>query len=240
MSNRRVPGMVGALLCCGALLLTGCGSDPSESSSAASSATADANSSPAAEVVTPDQEEDAPAAESDAPADEMTDAEMAALGDVEVNQGLLSVTITLPKEFAEDVTQADIDKAIADGDIQDGRLNDDGTVSYRLSKSQHEESLAELRGSVDEVIAEENSTNPGLYEEVTYNDDMTQFRVVVADRKKYEQSMSMMGLGLLFGAAFYQIFYGVPEDERNVVIEYVDGKTGEVFDTYDSRDEREQ
>ena len=199
-------------------MLAGCGSGDSAST--------EASASPASSE-----------AASDAPSEKATDAEMEALGDVEVDQGLLSVTITLPADFAEDVTQASIDKSIADGEIQDGQINDDGTVTYQLSKSQHEKSLAQLRDTIDEIVAEENATNPGLYEEVTYNDDMTQFSVVVADRKKYEQSMSMLSLGLLFGAGFYQIFSGVPEADRNVVIEYVDGATGEVFDTYDAREE---
>lgn len=218
MTSRTKPGMLAALVCSGALVLAGCGSGDSAST--------DASASPASSE-----------AASDAPAEEATDAELEALGDVEVDQGLLSVTITLPADFAEDVTQASIDKSIADGEIQDGQINDDGTVTYQLSKSQHEDSLAQLRGTIDEIVAEENTTNPGLYEEVTYNDIMTQFSVVVADRKKYEQSMSMLSFGLLFGAAFYQIFYGVPENERNVVIEYVDGATGEVFDTYDASKE---
>ena len=218
MTTRTKPGVLAALVCCGALVLAGCGSGDASSS--------EASVAPAASE-----------AASDTPPEEATDAEMEALGDVEVDQGLLSVTITLPAEFGADVTQAEIDQSIADGEIQDGQINDDGTVTYQLSKSQHEESLAELRGAVDDIIAEENTTNPGLYEEVTYNDEMTQFSVVVADRKKYEQSMSMLSLGLLFGAGFYQIFYGVPEEDRNVVIEYVDGATGEVFDTYDASKE---
>jgi hypothetical protein len=215
MTARTKPGMLAALVCCGALVLAGCASGDSGS--------ADASASPASSE-----------GASEAPAEEASGADLEALGDVEVDQGLLSVTITLPADFAEDVTQADIDASIASGEIQDGQINDDGTVTYQLSKSQHEESLSELRGSVDQVIADENTTNPGLYEDVTYNDDMTQFTVVVADRQKYEQSMSMLGFGLLFGAAFYQIFYGVPEADRNVVIEYVDAATGEVFDTYDA------
>lgn len=218
MTSRTKPGMLAALVCSGALVLAGCGSGDSAST--------DASAPPASSETA-----------SDAPAEEATDAEVEALGDVEVDQGLLSVTITLPADFAEDVTQTSIDKSIADGEIQDGQINDDGTVTYQLSKSQHENSLAQLRGTIDEIVAEENATNPGLYKEVTYNDEMTQFSVVVADRKKYEQSMSMLSFGLLFGAAFYQIFYGVPENERNVVIEYVDGATGDVFDTYDASKE---
>lgn len=220
MTKRTKPGVLAALVTCGAVVLAGCSSGDSGATDAASASPA---SSVAAESAAPD-----------ATADETSEADLEALGDVEVDQGLLSVTVTLPADFAQDVTQADIDTSIANGEIQDGQINDDGTVTYQLSKSQHEESLAQLRGTIDELVADEEKTNPGLYQEVTYNDDMTEFTVVVSDQKTYEQSMSMLSLGLVFGAAFYQIFYGVPEADRNVVIEFVDGTTGEVFDTYDA------
>lgn len=231
MKTGNRPAALAVLVCCGALLFAGCGSDDVSSAEASASAPATAPESAAPEL----------AGEAlQAPAEEMTEAELEALGEIEVDQGLLSVTITLPKEFAADITQADIDKSIADGEIREGQLNEDGTVTYVMSKSQHDAALEDFRASVDELVAEENTTNPGLYEEVTYSDDMTQFTIVVADRKKYEQSMSMMSLSLLLGAGFYQIFYGVPEEDRKVIIEYVDGKTGDVFDTFDSREEWEQ
>jgi hypothetical protein len=47
--------------------------------------------------------------------------------------------------------------------------------------------------------------------------------------------MSFFGLSLLFSAGFYQAFTGVQEGDGFVLINYIDEKTGEVFDTYDSR-----
>ena len=234
----RIRTTIVTAVSCGALLLTGCGSaDSGSSEGAAESAPASSPASAPASSPASAPAEPAAAAEPSESPSEATAEELEALGDVEVDQGLLSVTVTLPADLAEGTTQATIDTAIANGEVQEGQLNDDGTVTYVLSKAQHEESLKQLRVTVDELVAEENKTNPGLYEEVTYNDEMTEFRVVVSDQKTYEQSMSMLTLGLIFGASFYQIFYGVPEEDRNVVVEFVDGTTGDVFDTFDAREE---
>lgn len=210
------------LLCCGALVLAGCGgSDSSTEASAAKPTTATSSDAPAP---------------SESPS-EATAEDLEAVGDIEVDNGLLTVTVTVPADLAEGATQADIDKAIADGEMLDGRINDDGSATYVMSSSQHEAILDGFRASVDEIVTEEQKTNPGLYEEVTYNDEMTEFTVVVADRQKYAQSMSMLSLGLVFGGSFYQIFYGVPEADQNVVINYVDAATGDTFDTYNARED---
>jgi hypothetical protein len=222
MNSRIKPGMLAALMCCGALVLAGCaGSDSSTEASSASPTSAASSQAPAP---------------SESPSETTTE-DLEAVGDIEVDNGLLSVTVTVPADLAEGATQADIDKAIADGEMLDGQINDDGSVTYVMSSAQHDAILDGFRASVDEIVVEEQKTNPGLYEEVTYNDEMTEFTVVVADRQRYEQSMSMLGLGLVFGGSFYQIFYGVPEADRNVVIEYVDGATGDVFDTYNARED---
>jgi len=214
-------------LCCGVVLLAGCSSETASSDAAAPASASEPTGVP--------DTASSPAGSS-SPA-EATMEDLEAIGDIEVDNGLLTVTVTLPADLVEGATQADIDKDIDDGEILDGSLNEDGSVTYVMSSAQHNAILDEMREGFDEIVAEEEKTNPGLYEEVTFNDDMGEFEVVVASEQKYRDSMSMMGLGLQFGASFFQIFYGVPEEDRHVVITYIDSQTGDVIDTYDSREE---
>jgi hypothetical protein len=92
----------------------------------------------------------------------------------------------------------------------------------------------ELKKSMDTSIQETINKEANIYKSVTYSDDMSEFEIVV-DRKALEDSWSFAGFGFLVTAGFYQAFLGVDESERFVILNYVDEKTGEVFDTVDSR-----
>jgi hypothetical protein len=173
----------------------------------------------------------AAASPTDLPAEELE-----ALGDIEVDTGLLTVTVTIPSDLALGTTQAEIDAAIAEGEVLEGSINDDGAVTYVMSSAQHTTALDELRAGIDEMVAEDEKTNPGLYDEVTFNDDMSEFDIVVSSEQAYRDSMSMMTMSLLFSAAIFQVFAGVQEEDRGVILTFIDGETGETFDTYDSRD----
>ncbi len=214
-------------LCFGTLVLAGCSSDQAT----------EAPSSPASSSAAPSVEEpegasaSAAASPTDLPAEELE-----ALGDIEVDTGLLTVTVTIPSDLALGTTQAEIDAAIAEGEVLEGSINDDGAVTYVMSSAQHTTALDELRAGIDEMVAEDEKTNPGLYDEVTFNDDMSEFDIVVSSEQAYRDSMSMMTMSLLFSAAIFQVFAGVQEEDRGVILTFIDGETGETFDTYDSRD----
>ena len=55
---------------------------------------------------------------------------------VQVDENLLTVEITVPKEFVEEgTTQETLDASLADG-IQSATLNEDGSVTYVMTKKQ--------------------------------------------------------------------------------------------------------
>ena len=214
-------------MCCGAALIAGC------SGSATTDEAADAASPTSA---APAQESEGASVSAAASPTELPAEQLEALGDIEVDTGLLTVTVTIPSDLALGTTQAEIDTAIAEGEVLEGSINEDGSVTYVMSSAQHTKALDELRGGIDELVAEDEKTNPGLYDEVTFNDDMSEFDIVVSSQQAYRDSMSMMTMGLLFNAAIFQVFAGVEEEDRGVILTFIDGETGETFDTYDSRD----
>lgn len=158
-------------------------------------------------------------------------------GSVEVDEGLFNVEISFPVDFFGDefeLTQEQVDETVAEEGWVSGKI-ENGVVTYVMPKSARDEFLGEQKDALDESIQDEFAQNPGVYEEITYNDNLTEFEAVV-DREAFESSFTFFAFSVVIQAGFYQLFDGTPEDERGVIISYVDKDTGEVFDTYDSAD----
>lgn len=98
---------------------------------------------------------------------------------IEVDEGLLNVEITVPPDFLEEgTTQETLDETAKEEGIKSITLNDDGSATYIMSKSKHDEMMAGIRESIDESMAEmiDPETYP-TFVEVTSNDDYTHFTV---------------------------------------------------------------
>ena len=61
--------------------------------------------------------------------------ELDALGDVEVDKNIFDVTITVPADYVGDVTQEELDAQAKESDIHSITLNEDGSATYVMSKS---------------------------------------------------------------------------------------------------------
>ena len=107
------------------------------------------------------------------------EAELAAIGDVETKNGILTVSINVPADLVGETTQEELDqsKGIL---YQSAVLNDDGSVTYKMTKKQHRAMLDKISEAVDEsaqemIDDEENYTIAA----VTHNDDCTEFNVTL-------------------------------------------------------------
>jgi len=235
MRNQGKTRVLAAAGLAAALVLAGCGSSSDDSGADEASQQEETTTEPQED----DSDEDSATATESPEASEPTSVDS---GDIEVDRGLLSVEVTLPADFISvgsetPPTEEELKEAIAeDGSNMEVTLNDDGSATYRMSRGEYNRILDDLRASVDESVQEVIDEEPNIYESVTYSNDLKEFDVVV-DREAYESSMSFLSLTLLFQGAFYQAFAGVPENERFVIIRTTDAATGEVFDTYDSREE---
>lgn len=153
---------------------------------------------------------------------------------VAVDKGLLNVEVTIPASFLEG---EDIDTVVAqakeDG-IKDAKKNDDGSVTYTMSKAKHIEMMQEMKASVTEYVDELiNGEDFASIKNVEYNKDFSKFTLEV-DKEAFENSFDgFAALGLAMSGMFYQLFEGVDEEKLNVTIETVDHSTGEVFGTVD-------
>lgn len=165
--------------------------------------------------------------------------------EIEVDKGLLSTEIRLPLDLFTAGTEGNVAPPTEeelraslkeDGYDIDVTVNDDNTVTYRMSRGEYDRFKKDLKKGVDDSIQEAINNEATIYKAVTYSDDLREFKVTV-NRAELENSFSFFAFSILISASFYQAFTGVGENDRYVVIDYIDEQTNAVFDTYDSRED---
>ncbi len=169
--------------------------------------------------------------DSGTPAEESNDS--AGAGDtVEVEKGLFDVTVTLPAAMIEaDDIEATIAEAKKNG-VKEVVVNEDGSLTYKMSKSTHSNMMRELRKSFDETAAEIITGEDFVsIKEIKANEDLTSI-VLIVEKEAYEKSLDgFASFGLALVAMYYQLFDGVQEGDISVTINIEDFNTGEVFNT---------
>lgn len=165
---------------------------------------------------------------------ENTTTDLDSLGDVEVEENLFDVTITIPADFVGETTQEELDKTAAESDIHSITLNDDGSATYVMSKSQHEKLMQDLadniNGSLAEMIGSEDYPN---FTDITANSDFTEFTVTTTSTElSFEDSVSVMAFYMYGG--MYAIFAGTDVD--NIHVDFVNADSGQIISSSDSSD----
>ena len=154
---------------------------------------------------------------------------------ISVDENLLTVEVTMPAAFFENETPEEIQASAKESGFISCTVNEDGSVTYKMTKGKREEILRSFKGEIDSTIQEflaggENA--PKSYRKITYNDKVTQFDVRV-DRAAYESSWTdalyMMSF-YMFGG-YYQIVDGVPNDQVDVIVNIIDDATGETIES---------
>ncbi len=170
-----------------------------------------------------------------APSGELTtDENLDALGEVEVDKNLLSVEITLPAEYSEGVTQDGLDEEVEMGNFKSATLNDDGSITYTMSKDQHTKLLEDIteqfNTSLQEMVASESTPN---ITEISANDDFTSF-IVKTSSTELSMTESLYSIIFYMYGGMYGIFNESTPD--NIVVEFYNSDSGELIETANSQD----
>ena len=151
--------------------------------------------------------------------------------DFEVDKGLLNVEITMPASFVEG---EDIDATIKEAEEEGIEVtkNDDGSLTYKMSKSEHKKMMKDIKTNAEKSLDEikTDGTFPSV-KDITYNNSFSKFTLSV-DKAAYEDSMdawSVIGIGIT--GMMYNLFNGEDMDKMKINIDVKDEATGEVFDT---------
>lgn len=149
-----------------------------------------------------------------------------------VDDGLFSVEISIPPSLLEDEDIDEVIEGAKAAGVSEVEENEDGSLTYKMSKSAHREMMDELKESVDETMEEiKNDEEFASIKDVTANDSFSDITMHVS-QEEFENSFdAFAALGLAFPALFYQLFDGVDPDDYEVAIHIENADTGEVFDT---------
>lgn len=152
---------------------------------------------------------------------------------VEVDEGLFEVSVTVPAEFLDaNKTQADYDAAAAEAGYKSATLNEDGSVTYVMTKKQHRELLVQMAETIDSALTEMVGSNDyPNFVSISHNDNFTEFTVVSKSTSlDFNESFSVLAFYMYSG--MYNAFAG--EEIENCHIDFVNEASGQVFDSADS------
>ena len=151
---------------------------------------------------------------------------------IEVDEGLLNVEVTLPASFFEDESEEEIKAAAEENGFSKCTINEDGSVTYKMTKAKHKEMLAEMKSDLDESIAAMINGEEAVesFQKIEYADDFSKFDVYV-DRAKYTAFDSLYVLAFYISGAYYQAFEGKDMNDIDVVVNFIDEATNEIFES---------
>ena len=156
--------------------------------------------------------------------------ELEAMGKIESENGLFYFSITMPAEYVdEEITQESLDQKAGDT-YTSAILNEDGSVTYKMTKKQHRNMLDGFDKAADEAFKELIDNPEYAFTEITHNKDYTSFDVHLST-EEIGLGESVMALGFYMYGGIYAIYSGTEAD--NVAVHYY-SPNGELLGTGNS------
>lgn len=149
---------------------------------------------------------------------------------IEVEENLLTVDITLPASLfeGEDMTTFDASAYANEQGFSSAKVNEDGSITVTMTKAKYNDLLAEMSASLDTAFAEFVGAESTPYiKGITHNDNFTEVTMKV-DRAAYENAFDFTPLAIGISVSVYQAFV---ETEYHVEITVVDAETGDTINT---------
>ena len=135
----------------------------------------------------------------------------------------------------EEISQEDLDKAAFENGFISATLNEDGSVTYVMSKDKYNAYVAELAMSIDKGLEELCNTENSTIVDIKHNADFTDYTITL-DADVVGFTESFVSLAIVLYSAFYYGFTG-KDMTSGVHFTYVN-KSGDVLEEY-STDEME-
>lgn len=232
--------LIGCLL----VSLTACGGGATESKAAGSAVSAE--ESTAAEPGKAGTETEAAGSEkepaqedgAESPAESSTLEEvdneafdtLEAMGNIETVNGFLTVSITIPAEIAgTEVTQEALDQGAGERYVS-AKLNEDGSVTYKLTKKQHKAMMEGIVASMEESLQGMIDSADYSFTKITHNDDYSLFDVSVSG-EELGLADSFAVLAFYMYGGLYGVFTG--KTPEKVVVNFYN-PNGDLIHTADS------
>ena len=160
--------------------------------------------------------------------------ELESLGNIDVDENIFDVKLTIPAEFLENKTQEELDTVAKEEGYKEITLNEDGTATYVMTKSQHKKLLKEMSDTINTALQDiVESEDYQAITDIKTNDNFTDFTITTT-HEKLDLSESMIILSLYMYGGMYSIFEGKEVD--NIHISYVNAETGDIISESNSKD----
>lgn len=147
-----------------------------------------------------------------------------------VEKNLFSVTLTYPASMVDEgTTQDSLNNEISGIDgIKSATLNEDGSVTYIMTKAYHKQIVDDMAQTIDESMAEMvGSEDYPNFTNVEANEDYTVFTVTTKSKAlSLDESLSL--LQFYTEGAFYSVVSG--NDADSIHVDFVNADTGEIID----------
>lgn len=151
---------------------------------------------------------------------------------IEVDKGLLSTELTLPASMFEGRSFEEISAEAKEKGVEEVKQNEDGSITYKMSRSAYNEMLKEAEAGLLEAVEDLKSGEDfKSIRDVTHNKTFNEFTLVV-EKSQFENSFdgfAVFAVGI--SAMYYQLIAGVSPEENKVTIHLKDQGSGEVFNT---------
>ncbi|XXM70796.1 hypothetical protein ACQ0QQ_13865 [Lysinibacillus sphaericus] len=150
---------------------------------------------------------------------------------VEVDKKLFNVEVSLPASMFKNESLETIKADAKENGIKDVTQNEDGSITYKMSKSTHKKMLRDIADSIDETIEETKTSEDFVsIKDIKHNDSFSEYTMIV-EKEKYENSMdafATMSLGM--SGMMYQLYDGVSADDYSVTVKVEDEASGETLE----------
>ena len=132
--------------------------------------------------------------------------QLAAIGDVQVENGVMTVSLNVPADLAKNIRQETIDAGIGT-QYQAAFRNQDGSITYKMTKEQHQAMLEQLAVSFDNSLQEMIDDEKYTISNITRNNDFTVFDISL-DGAEPSVSDSFAAFSLYMYGELYGVFNG--------------------------------
>lgn len=149
---------------------------------------------------------------------------------IEVDKGIFNVEVTLPPSLFEDDEFADIEAEIKEDVDADVIQNDDGSITFKMSKKDHNKLMTEMKeefvDTIEEIVEDDDFAS---IKDITYNKDFTEINMLV-EKEAFENSFdgfTTLTLGMV--SMYYQAFNGKDIEIEKITIFVEDESTNEII-----------
>ena len=142
--------------------------------------------------------------------------------------------LTIPADYVGETTQEEINQIVEEKGYKSITLHDDGSATYVMTKSQHEEMMSEMTTQINtylsDMVGSEDYPN---ITKIEANEDFTSFTIATTSTELgLNESFSVLVFYMYGG--MYNIFNGT--EVENIAVDFINEATGQIINSANSRD----